>query len=113
MSKEQFVKMTKGYVAQTFEKKNNLVVCVKQEFFIDGEITYHDVEDGSFFQKNDIPDYIDEPFAMVTPTGNVSMFLAYDVSRRLNITEPFEAGDLTEAQGIMLQGFNVEVKEDE
>lgn len=103
---EKFVKITSGFVTQTFEKKHNRFVCTEQ-IFTAGDSVY-EVKDGESIAD---PNYNYEFFEMVTPTGNTSMFVVYDISCGAEI-QSLEAGDLEEAQEIILAGFNVEVKED-
>lgn len=104
---EKFYKITSGFVTQTFEKKNNMLVCTEQ-IFTAGDSNYEEILGG---ESIDVPDSIYEAFTMVTPTGNVSMFVVCDISCGAEI-QSLEAGDLIEAQEIILHGFNVTVKED-
>ena len=108
---DKFVKITTGFVKQTFEinAKGN-IVCSEQMFAADGHVEYENL-DGKPLEN--VSNYKYQSYDMVQPE-KPKQFVVIDVSCDAEIGEPFECGSREEALATILeqQGYKIqEVKE--
>ena len=107
---EKFVKITVGFIQQTFEKKpDGKFICTEQAFIAGDQCDYEDM-DGE--PLKDIPGYTYQPYEMVSPQNKrqrVKYLLYNDVLGSLESEEPIEAASLEEAlsQVVSNMGYSI------
>ena len=107
---EKFVKITVGFIQQSFEKKpDGKFVCTEQAFIAGDQCDYEDMNGEPL---KDIPKYEYEPYEMVSPQnkGQIVNYLLYnDVLGSLESEEPIEAASLEEAlsQVVSNMGYSI------
>ena len=107
---DKFVKITIGFVCQTFEKNaDGQFVCMEQAFIAGDECNY---EDTNGEPLKDVPEYLYQPYEMVSPRNKkqpVKYLLYNDVLGSLENEEPIEATSLEEAltQALRNMGYSI------
>jgi len=109
---DTFVKITVGFVHQTFEKNaDGKFVCAEQAFIASDECSY---EDTNGEPLNEVPKHSYQPYGMVSPQGReqkVKYLLYNDVLGSLECEEPIEAASLEEALTIVLSNMGYSIIE--
>ena len=107
---DKFVKITTGFVCQTFEKNaNGKFVCIDQAFIAGDQCDYEDINGDPL---EDAPKCEYQPYEMKAPQNNgrnVEYLLYNDVLGSLQSEEPIEAGSLEEAllEALNSMGYSV------
>ena len=107
---EKFVKITAGFVCQTFEKNaDGKFVCTEQAFIAGDECSY---EDTNGEPLKDVPKYEYQPYEMIplqSKEPTMKYLLYNDVLGSLENEEPIEAASLEEAltQVLTNMGYSV------
>jgi hypothetical protein len=110
MIMKKFVKITVGFVQQTFERDaDGKLICTEQAFIAGDQCDYEDMNGESL---KDIPGYTYQPYEMVSPhnKGQAVNYLLYnDVLGSLESEEPIEAASLEEAlsQVVSNMGYSI------
>ena len=87
---DKFVKVTTGFVCQTFEKnESGLFVCTGQEFIASDECQYEDL-DGEVLDT--VPEYEYQPYNMILEQKRFDLAVAAN-----RVIENWESGDLAGA----------------
>ena len=109
---DKFVKITVGFVHQTFVKNaDGEFVCTEQVFIAGDECNYEDTNGEPL--KN-VPGYTYQPYEMVSPRNEeqpVKYLLYNDVLGSLESEDPIEAESLDEALTEILRNMGYSVIE--
>jgi len=109
---DKFVKITTGFVHQTFElNAEGKFVCSEQAFIAGDECDYEDVNGEPL--KN-VPEYEYQPYEMILQQHkeqNVKYLLYNDVLGSLVSEEPIDAADLEDALSQVLSNMGYSVIE--
>lgn len=109
---DQFVKITVGFVHQTFAKNvDGTFVCSEQAFIAGDQCDYED-PDGE--PLKDVPEHEYQPYEMVSPQSSsqrVKYLLYNDVLGSLESEEPIEATSLEEALSQILRNMGYSIIE--
>ena len=109
---EKFVKITVGFICQTFERDaDGNFVCAEQVFIAGDECNY---EDTAGEPLKDVPEYEYQPYEMVAPQHKepkVKYLLYNDVLGSLEGEEPVEAASLEGALTQILRNMGYSVIE--
>jgi len=106
----QFVKITVGFIHQTFRKNSSgKFICTEQVFIAGDECTYEDKNGDPLAQ---VPQYVYQPYEMVCPSRKkpkVKYLLYNEVLGCLEDEVPIEAASLEEAllQALKNRGYSV------
>ncbi|MFC1783357.1 hypothetical protein ACFL02_07195 [Planctomycetota bacterium] len=115
----KFVKITVGFVHQTFEENTEgKFVCTEQAFIASDQCDYEDLDDNPLEK---VPEYGYQPYEMVQPQNErqVVKYLLYnDALGSLESEDPIEAATLEEAltQVLINMGYSIiesEINEEE
>jgi len=107
---EKFVKITVGFVCQTFERDaDGNFVCIEQAFIAGDECNYEDINGEPL---KDVPEYEYQPYEMAAPQHKepkVKYLLYNDVLGSLESDESIEATSLEEAltQALSNMGYSI------
>ena len=109
---DRFVKVTVGFVHQTFERNaDGQFVCSEQVFIAGDECAYED-KDGEALKE--VPEYTYQPYEMLLPQNKrqrVKYLLYNDVLGSMECQEPIEANSLGEALSQVLSNMGYSVIE--
>ena len=109
---DKFVKITIGFIHQTFKKNaGGQFVCTEQTFIAGDECDY---EDTNGEPLKEAPEYEYQPYEMVSPQNkeqNVKYLLYNDVLGSLESEEPIEATSLEEALSQVLSNMGYSIIE--
>ena len=111
---EKFVKITVGFVKQTFERDaDGNFVCTDQAFIAGDQCDYEDMEGEPL---ENVPEHEYEPYEMLSPHNkrqSVKYLLYNDVCGSLESEEPIEANSLEEAFSEVLNSMGYSIIEAE
>ena len=111
---EKFVKITVGFIQQTFERDaDGNFVCTDQAFIVGDQCDYEDMNGDPL---KEIPEHEYEPYEMVSPqnkTQAVKYLLYNDVLGSMESEEPIEANSLEEALLEVLKSMGYSIIEAE
>ena len=109
---KRFVKITVGFVHQTFEKNTDgKFVCTDQAFIAGDQCDYEDVNGNPL---ENTPEYEYQPYEMVSPPGKepaVKYLLYNDMLGSIESDEPIEANSLEEALSEIVRSMGYSVIE--
>ncbi|MBC8470368.1 MAG: hypothetical protein H8D56_12935 [Planctomycetes bacterium] len=109
---EKFVKITVGFIQQTFEKEpDGEFICTDQAFIAGDQCDYEDVNGDPL---KDIPEHQYEPYEMLLPQNKrqaVKYLLYNDVLGSMESEEPIEANSLEEALSEVLNSMGYSIIE--
>jgi len=110
----KFVKITVGFVHQTFSKNTEgKFVCTDQAFIAGDECEYEDLEGNPL---DAVPEYCYQPYDMTlgaTGEQNVKYLLYNDVLGSIESEDPIEAASLEEAMSQVLNNMGYSIIEAE
>ena len=107
---EKFVKITIGFVHQSFKKNaDGKFICTEQAFIASDECNYEDINGEPL---EDVPEHEYAPYEMVLPQNKgqgVKYLLYNDVLGSMESEEPIEANSLEEAllQVLSNMGYSI------
>ena len=107
---DKFVKITVGFICQTFEKNaDSKFVCTDQEFIAGDQSDYEDINGNPL---ENAPECEFQPYEMASPQNNernVKYLLYNNVLDSLQSEDPIEAGSLEEAllEALNSMGYSV------
>ena len=108
----KFVKITVGFIQQTFEKKpGGEFVCTNQAFIAGDQCDYEDMNGDPL---KDIPEHKYEPYEMLPPQNKrqaVKYLLYNNVLGSMESEEPIEANSLEEALTEVLSNMGYSIIE--
>ncbi len=108
----KFVKITVGFIHQTFERDSDgNFVCTDQAFIAGDQCDYEDVNGDPL---KEIPEHEYKPYEMVSPQNNkqaVKYLLYNDVLGSMETEEPIEANSLEEALSQVLHNMGYSIIE--
>ena len=111
---EKFVKITIGFVHQSFKKNvDGKFICTEQAFIASDECNYEDINGEPL---EDVPEHEYEPYEMVLPQNKgqgVKYLLYNDVLGSMESEEPIEANSLEEALLQVLSNMGYSIIEEE
>ncbi len=111
---DKFVKITVGFVCQTYEKNaEGRFVCTKQEFIAGDQCDFEDI-DGNPLEN--IPEHEYQPYEMVSPQDErqgIKYLLYNDVLGSLESEDPIEADSLEDALSQVLSNMGYSIIEAE
>jgi len=109
---EKFVKITVGFVSQTFEKNaDDKFVCTDQAFIAGDQCDYEDINGEPL---KDIPEHEYQSYDMVSSQNKkpaVKYLLYNDVLGSMESEEPIEANSLEEALSQVLSNMGYSIIE--
>jgi len=109
---DKFVKITVGFVHQTFKQNvDGKFVCSEQTFIAGDECDYEDINGEPL---KDVPEYEYQSYEMTSPQHkeqNIKYLLYNDVLGSLENEEPIEAVDLEDALAQVLSNMGYSVIE--
>lgn len=109
---KKFVKITVGFIQQTFEKKpSGEYVCIDQAFIASDQCDYEDMNGDPL---KDIPEHEYESYEMLSPQNKrqaVKYLLYNDVLGSMESEEPIEANSLEEALSEVLKSMGYSIIE--
>jgi len=111
---DKFVKITVGFVCQTYEKNaEGKFLCTKQEFIAGDQC---DCEDMAGNSLENIPEHEYQPYDMVSPQETrpgIKYLLYNDVLGSLESEDPIEADSLEDALSQVLSNMGYSIIEAE
>ena len=111
---DKFVKITVGFVHQTFENNpQGKHVCTEQAFIAGDECEYEDLNGNPL---DAVPEYEYQPYNMTlgeTGEQNVKYLLYNDVLGSIESEDPIEAASLEEAMSQVLRNMGYSIIEAE
>lgn len=111
---DKFVKITVGFIHQTFEKNSDdKLVCIDQAFIAGDQCDYEDINGEPL---KDIPEHEYQPYEMVLPQNkkrSVKYLLYNDVLGSMENEEPIAAASLEEALSQVLSNMGYSIIEAE
>ena len=109
---DKFVKITTGFVHQTFEHNaEGKFVCSEQAFIAGDECNYENVNGETL---KDVPEYEYQPYEIILPKHkdlNIKYLLYNDVLGSLENEEPIESADLEDALAQVLSNMGYSIIE--